>query len=263
MSHNNESKELQLNRRGFLALGTAAGATALTSSLASNSEADTLTFGKPKDALPAMKAMIAKPLPEKVFNTAAAGISRKTHEEHYKLYQGYVKKVNEIRTALAAMGAPDATKANATYSELRELKVEYSFALGGVKNHELYFGHLGGKGGEPTGDIAGLITSAFGSFENWKADLKATGIAARGWVWLAHDYTDNSVFNYIGDSQNTYPVWNATPLLGLDVYEHAYYFDFQTARAKYIDAFFQVIDWDAVNANLATAKAVAAAAPKP
>ena len=258
MSQTNEPNEAKFNRRGFLALGTAAGATALTAALTKNAEADSPVL--PKDALPAMKAITAKPLPEKVFNTAAVGISRKTHEEHYKLYQGYVKKVNDIRTALAAMGAPDAAKANATYSELRELKVEYSFALGGVKNHELYFGHIGGKGGEPTGDIAGLITTAFGSFENWKADLKATGIAARGWVWLAHDYTDNSVFNYIGDAQNTYPVWNATPLLGLDVYEHAYYFDFQTARAKYIDAFFQVIDWDAVNANLAAAKAIAAAA---
>ncbi len=202
----------------------------------------------------------AKPLPEKVFNTAAAGISRKTHEEHYKLYEGYVKKVNEITDKLAKLGVPDPAKANATFSEIRELKVELSFAIGGVKNHELYFNHIGGKGGEPTGEIADLLKAAFGSYDNWKADLKATGIAARGWVWLAHDYSDGSLFNYLGDSQNTYPVWNATPLLGLDVYEHAYYFDFQTARAKYIDAFFTVIDWDAVNENLRIAKAVAAAA---
>ena len=144
----------------------------------------------------------------------------------------------------------DPMKANATYSEIRELKVEYSFALGGVKNHELYFNIIGGKGGEPTGAIAGLIDSAFGSYANWKADLKATGIAARGWVWLAHDYTDGSLFNYIGDAQNSYPVWNATPLLGLDVYEHAYFGDFGARRADYIEAFFKVIDWDAVNANV-------------
>ena len=252
MTHDTENPKL--DRRNFLAIS--AGAAALAAALAEPALAE------PQDAAPKPTLLKPKPLPEKIFATEAAGITRKTHEEHYKLYVGYVNKVNEIRTKLAALGVPDPTKANATYSDLRELKVEYSFALGGVKNHELYFGHLGGKGGEPTGEIGDLINAAFGSFANWKADMKATGIAARGWVWLAHDYTDNSVFNYIGDAQNTYPVWNATPLLGLDVYEHAYYLDFQTARARYIDAFFNALDWDAVNANLATAKAIAAAAKR-
>jgi Fe-Mn family superoxide dismutase len=171
-----------------------------------------------------------------------------------------VRKVNELRTALSNLGVPDPAKANGTYSDIREMKVEYSFALNGVKNHELYFNHIGGKGGEPTGPIGDMIKSAFGSFEDWKADLKATGIAARGWVWLAHDHSDGSLFNYIGDSQNTFPVWHATPVLGLDVYEHAYFLDFDVRRAAYIDAFFKVIDWDAVNANLKVATAVAAAA---
>lgn len=201
-------------------------------------------------------------MPEKLKNTAPAGISPKTHEEHFKLYTGYVKKVNEIRDKLSAMGVPDPAKANQTFSEIRELKVEYTFALGGVKNHELYFNILGGQGGAPNGEIAEVIKASFGSYENWVADLKATGIAARGWVWLAHDYTDGSIFNYIGDAQNTFPVWHATPLLALDVYEHAYYLDFQTGRAKYIDAFLKSVDWDEVNKNLAVAKAVATAAKK-
>src|SRR5207248_7115609 len=91
--------------------------------------------GPAKGSTPA--TITAKPLPEKVYNTAPAGISRKTHDEHYKLYQGYVKKVNEIRGKLAALGVPDPKNANQTYSDIRELKVEYTFALGGVKNHEL------------------------------------------------------------------------------------------------------------------------------
>jgi len=193
--------------------------------------------------------IVAKPLPEKVYNTESAGISRKTHDEHYKLYQGYVNKANEIREKLAALDK-DPAKANQTYSDIRVLKVEYTFALGGVKNHELYFDILGGKGGAPTGPVAEAINKHFGSYEAWAQDLKATGIAARGWVWLALDHDDGSLFNYIGDAQNTFPIWNATPILALDTYEHAYYYDFQTARAKYIDAFLQVIDWDAVNARL-------------
>jgi len=240
-----------IDRRRFITLSAAASASLL-------SAATLLEPAMGQGAPPTL--ITAKPLPERIFTTEVAGISRKTHEEHYELYKGYVAKVNEIRTKLSALGAPDTAKANATYSDLRELKVEYSFALGGVKNHELYFGHLGGKGGEPTGAIADAIKGAFGSFENWKADLKATGIAARGWVWLAHDYTDGSLFNYIGDSQNTFPVWNTTPILGLDVYEHAYFMDFGRARAKYIDAFFKVIDWDAINANLKMAQAISAVA---
>ena len=55
------------------------------------------------------------------------------------------------------------------------------------------------------------------------------------------------LFNYIGDAQNTFPVWNATPLVALDVYEHAYFLDYQTDRAAYIDAFFANLDWDVVN----------------
>ena len=259
-----EQNDNSMNRRRFLSLSATAGAGVLTAAtLVEPAHAGGLILPQDtpsKGSTPAMITPKWKTTPEKLRNTAAAGISGKTHDEHFKLYLGYVKKVNDIRTALGALGVPDPTKANATFSDIRELKVEYSFALGGVKNHELYFGHLGGKGGDPDGPIGDAIKAAFGSFANWKADLKSTAIAARGWVWLAHDYTDGSLFNYIGDSQNAFPVWNATPILGLDVYEHAYWFDFQSARASYIDAFFKVIDWDAVNANLKLAQSIAAAA---
>lgn len=251
-----------MDRRRFLTLGAVTGATALAAvTHLEAASAGGLLAPQDTPAKGSTPATIeAMPLPEKVFNTANAGISRRTHEEHYELYKGYVGKVNEIRGKLAALGVPDPAKANQTYSDLRELKVEYTFALGGVKNHELYFGNLGGKGGEPDGPVADAIKTAFGSFDGWKADLKATGAAARGWVWLAQDHSDGSLFNYLGDAQNTFPVWDATPILGLDVYEHAYFIDFGRARGKYIDAFLQVIDWEAVNANLKVAQAVADAA---
>ena len=88
----------------------------------------------------------------------------------------------------------------------------------------------------------------FGSAGDWRADLKATGMAGRGWAWTAYDWDEGKLFNYVGDAQNTFPIWNATPLIALDVYEHAYYLDYQTDRASYIDAFFDNLDWDAVNA---------------
>ncbi|OLC31135.1 MAG: hypothetical protein AUH31_03245 [Armatimonadetes bacterium 13_1_40CM_64_14] len=179
------------------------------------------------------------------FDIELTGISKKTMEEHYKLYQGYVNKANEIHEKLAALDK-DPAKANPTFSDIRELKVELTRAVGGVKNHEMYFSTLGGSGGAPAGKLGALITREFGSVENWQKDLKATGIAARGWSWTAWDWDTNRLFNYIGDEQNTFPIWNGTVLVALDVFEHAYYLDYGTGKAGYIDTFFKNIDWKAV-----------------
>ena len=172
------------------------------------------------------------------------GISRETVEAHYKLYQGYVNKRNEILGALASV---DLSSANQTYSELRSLKVDLTFAIGGIKNHEIYFEHLGGTGGEPAGVFGELVRRDFGSTADWKADLKATGLAGRGWAWTAYDFDEGRLFNYIGDAQNTFAVWNAAPLVALDVYEHAYFVDFGTDRGAYIEAFFNNLDYDVVS----------------
>jgi Fe-Mn family superoxide dismutase len=172
------------------------------------------------------------------------GISRTTIEAHYRLYQGYVAKRNEILGRLAEV---DLDGANQVYSDVRALKVDLTFAIGGIKNHEIYFAHLGGEGGSPVGAIADLIERDFGSADAWRADLVATGMAARGWAWTAYDWDEARLFNYVGDAQNTFPVWNASPLVALDVYEHAYFLDYQTDRAAYIDAFLRNLDWSVVN----------------
>ena len=172
------------------------------------------------------------------------GISRQTIEAHYKLYQGYVAKRNEILGKLAEV---DTMAANQVYSDIRALKVDLTFAVGGVKNHEIYFAHLGGDGGDPEGPIGTLVRRDFGSIDAWRTDLKATGMAGRGWAWTAYDWDESRLFNYVGDAQNTFPIWNASPLVALDVYEHAYFLDYQTDRGAYIDAFFDNLDWTVVN----------------
>ncbi len=187
-------------------------------------------------------------LPEKVYTTEAAGISKATHDAHLGLWKGYANKTNEIRKLLAQDGAGDG--ANQIYSNMRALKVNYAFAYGGYINHKVYFNSIGGSGGPATGDVATLINDAYGSFEGWLADWKATGMGARGWAFLAYDHEEQKVHSYMGDSQDTFPTWNHTLLMCMDVYEHAYYLDFQAARPKYIEAFLQVVDWDAVNARV-------------
>jgi Fe-Mn family superoxide dismutase len=126
------------------------------------------------------------------------GISRASVEAHYRLYQGYVAKRNEI---LGALDGVDLGAANQVFSELRALKVDLTFAIGGIKNHELYFAHLGGEGGDPDGAFRTLVERDLGSVDAWRADLRATAIAARGWAWTAYDWDERRLFNYLGDAR--------------------------------------------------------------
>ena len=178
-------------------------------------------------------------------------ISDKTHEEHMKLYTGYVNKTNailkELEELAKTLDPANPAHANQIYSAIRSLKVDYTFAVGGVINHEIYFSILGGAGGAPTGKVAELIQKSFGGFDAYKKDLKATGIAARGWVWTGYDAQTGLLFNYLGDAQNTFPVWGVKPILALDTYEHAYFGDFFVNRGAYIDEFMNYIDWSEVN----------------
>lgn len=174
------------------------------------------------------------------------GISERTMTEHYKLYEGYVKKWNEI---VAELRDVDTDSANQISSKFRALSVEMTFALSGVKNHEIYFEHLGGHGGQPENLLAKQIDKDFGSFAEWQKIFKAAGMAGRGWAWLVWDNDLNRLLVIVGDSQNTYSNWNSKPLIALDVYEHAYYIDHGTKRADYIDTFFKNLDWAVIEKN--------------
>lgn len=177
--------------------------------------------------------------------TALEGLSEKQLKEHHDvLYAGYVKKLNEIREKLKAA---DRSLANATYSEYGEMKREETFALNGIKLHEDYFDNMTPGGRELSGEVLKWIGEDFGSYEKWAEDFKALGLAGRGWAILAMDLDDGKLYNYLCDSHNHGGVWNATALLIMDVYEHAYFIDFATGRKAYIEAFFQNIDWGFVN----------------
>ncbi|MBC7645167.1 MAG: superoxide dismutase [Thermoleophilia bacterium] len=180
--------------------------------------------------------------------TKLEGISEKTMREHWKLYEGYVGKWKEIEGKLALA---DTASANQIFSDWRALKVDLSFAIGGVKNHQLYFGTLGGNGAAPTSWIGEAIDRQWGSYDKFVAEFKATGLASRGWAYLAYDWDTGLLGIYAGDAQNTFPIWNASLLLAPDVYEHAYFADFGVNRAAYIDAWFKNLDWSAVDAVVA------------
>lgn len=175
------------------------------------------------------------------------GLSETQLAEHYKLYVGYVNKTNEIREKLLRA---DRRQANATYSEYRELKLEETFSLNGIKLHELYFDNLSMAGGQPGEEIAYHLRRSFGSVENWMQDFYALGLAARGWGLLAFDLDEREVRNFLQDAHNVGVITRTVPLLVLDVYEHAYFIDYMTDKKAYLNTFFRNIDWNVVNNRL-------------
>jgi Fe-Mn family superoxide dismutase len=174
------------------------------------------------------------------------GISDQQIEYHFEThYKGYVTKINEIWDKMQTV---DRSKANQNFSDYRALKVEESFNYMGVVLHELYFENIkGGKAGAPSAKLTEHINKNFGSFDKWKEDFRACGIALRGWAVLVYDLTSGKLINNGLDAHNVYGLLNTVPLLVLDVYEHAYYADQGPKRPPYIDAFFENVDWNVVN----------------
>jgi superoxide dismutase, Fe-Mn family len=199
-----------------------------------------------------------KPRKWPAFEKELDGISKQTMEDHFKLYEGYAKKANECRKILKEFDYSQ-IEGNQVYSPLRAVSVDYTFALLGFKNHDLYFGHLGGDGGEPEGRFAELVDAEYpGGLDMWHQAVRKAASAARGWVMVGYDLNDGSIFNYILDTQNLWAVYGMVPVLAIDVYEHAYVRDFGATpdgRKKYVEAFFGNLDWDHVNRQLGQAEA--------
>jgi len=126
--------------------------------------------------------------------------------------------------------------------------------LGGHVNHGTFWRSMNPDGGgEPSGDLAEAINEAFGSFDDFKTKLKETGVGqfGSGWAWLVHDGSGLAI---VGTPNQDNPVSDGqTPLLGVDVWEHAYYLKYQNKRPDYIDAWFNTIDWDHIAERYAEA----------
>ena len=195
--------------------------------------------------------------------TGLDGISDAQVKEHLELYQGYVKQVNtlgEKLTELLAKGKPQGT--DPYFAELtRHLGFEYN----GMILHEYYFSNLK-RGGEPspgkTSGLAQAIGQSFGSVETWKGDFEAIGgMRGIGWAILFQDPATGHLTNqWVTLHQDGVPA-GFKPLLVMDVWEHAFMRDYKaTEKAKYIEAFFRNVDWQAVERRLNEPAAVRPAA---
>lgn len=126
---------------------------------------------------------------------------------------------------------------------------------GGYANHSLFWNVMGpSAGGKPSGDLAAAIDEAFGSFDSFKETFSKAGVTrfGSGWAWLYVDRGGKLVVTST-PNQDTPLMDGNTPILGLDVWEHAYYLNYQNRRGDYIAAWWNVVNWDAVAQNFAAA----------
>jgi Fe-Mn family superoxide dismutase len=176
-------------------------------------------------------------------------VSPETTDWHYNTHhKGYVAALNKIE---AALEKADRSAANGNYSDIGELKRRQTWNHGGALLHDLYWEVLGGDGDQSKGkEVVAAIEKEFGSFENWKADLKATALSAKlsGWGVLVFDKLySGRLLNVLVDEHHYGAIWGGIPLISLDVFEHAYYHKDGPGRAKYIDNFFANLHWGRIN----------------
>lgn len=173
---------------------------------------------------------------------------------HDKHHQAYVDKAN------AALEGSDwaGRSVEDVLTNLSSVPGDKQAAVrnnaGGHYNHSLFWRMMApNAGGDPTGDIAGAISETFGSFDAFKEQFKAAGVArfGSGWAWLVKDSSGLAVVST--PNQDTPLSDGSAPLLGADVWEHAYYLKYQNKRPDYLDAFWNVVNWDFVNELYAAA----------
>jgi len=176
-------------------------------------------------------------------------VDARTMEIHHtKHHQAYVSNLNAALTGTASEGK----SIDALMSEMSKLPVAVRNNGGGHYNHNLFWEIMGpNAGGQPSGELADAINTAFGSFEKFKEDFAKAGMTrfGSGWAWLIkHD--GKLVITSTPNQDN--PLMDLAdvkgyPLLGLDVWEHAYYLHYQNRRADYITAWWNVVNWNVVN----------------
>ncbi len=176
------------------------------------------------------------------------GFSQTLLNNHFTLYQGYVNNTNKLWDLLAAM----LKEGKAGTPEYSELKRRFGFEFNGMRLHEYYFENLGGKKPpEKTGKLTEIVSGAYGSFDAWEQDFKATGaMRGIGWAILYQDNVIGWVFNQWINEHEVGHAAGCQPILVMDVFEHAFMTDYGLKRADYINAFFQNVNWDVVTSRL-------------
>jgi Fe-Mn family superoxide dismutase len=184
-------------------------------------------------------------LPELKYDYAALepNISARIMELHHsKHHQAYVTGAN------AALDAMAEARETGNFANLPKLQKDLAFNLGGHVNHSIFWENLSPNSSEPTGDLASAISEFFGSIDKFKSHFSAAalGIQGSGWAYLAWDAMGNRlVIGQLYDQQGNIAM-GSVPLLMLDMWEHAFYLDYQNVKTDYVKAFWNIVNWEDV-----------------
>ena len=174
-----------------------------------------------------------------------SGFSDALLKNHFTLYQGYVANTNKLMDTMKALVDSD----KMAMPEFAELKRRFGWEFNGMRLHELYFENMNknGKAFNSSSSLAKQLIGQFQSFERWEKVFRAVGaMRGIGWVVLTYDPVAKKFFNIWVNEHDVGHLAGTTPLLIMDVFEHAFMLDYGLKRADYISAFFNAIDWSAV-----------------
>jgi len=180
---------------------------------------------------------------EKLLGTE--GFSNQLLNNHFTLYNGYVTNTNKLMDELAELEK----QGKAGTPQFAEMKRRFGWEFDGMRLHELYFGNMakGGAAADKNSKLFAKIGEDFGSFENLEKQFKAVGaMRGIGWTLLYYDSTGNQLITAWINEHDTGHLAATTPILIMDVFEHAFMVDYGLKRADYIEAFFKAIDWTVV-----------------
>ncbi|PIR74835.1 MAG: superoxide dismutase [Candidatus Magasanikbacteria bacterium CG10_big_fil_rev_8_21_14_0_10_47_10] len=176
------------------------------------------------------------------------GFSDNQLNVHFKLYEGYVANTNKVIEQLEAL-----SKAGDFGPAYAELKRRFGWEFDGMRMHEYYFDNMSKeiKEMDASGKFAALVAERYGSVDAWRADFVATGaMRGIGWAVCALDEKTNILHNAWVNEHDAGQLAGAKPLLVMDVFEHAFVFDYGMKRAEYIDAFMNAVNWEEVDGRL-------------
>ena len=185
---------------------------------------------------------------DQLISECAGFLSENQLKAHFTLYQGYVKKLNEIEEKLATA---DRGTANYSFGDYSELRRREPVAYNGTVLHELYFQNLGAAGGEPSAAFKRAIEQSFGSWDSWITDVKGIVGSGHGWCLVSYDWNFNKVRNTQVQSEHHVGLLpNQSILVAIDAWEHAYFMDYGTKKPDYLAGVLKHLNHAAIEQRL-------------
>ena len=226
----------KFSRRGFLfaSSGAAAGTFVVTGLAEADEQSDAHKSG----------LVTGQPKPLR-YKSIPGFLSAEQIAPHYTAHyggalRGYVAADAKLQSSIIAGTAIDPN----AYGAIQRARASKGNS---VLLHELYFDEMVPKGSDPEAEVRKAIEKRFGSLDKWAADFQASAKAAAGWAMLTFHPLNGKLYNVVCDEHAMGPLWMATPLLVIDVYEHAFYVDYQNRKTEYVKKFMDHIDWQEVN----------------